>query len=503
MTKQQTFFNQVYATAKSLGASDTLAAIAAAQSAIETGWGEHVKGNSYFGVKANNSWTGNRTRFITSEYENGKNVKQKLSFRAYEGLEQSTRDYLQVIKNAFPKAYSALTLKEATDGLGKGVHGRYATDLKYEQKVLSIANNYLKTARKTSNGSKPKLQRGDSGLFVNELLTILEKWKYYSGPQDSVFGGGAEAAVRHFQQEAKIQVDGIVGKVTWAKLAEWNRFATEITTHAKGAGVFLVNQSAIRNQSVTSYLMDTLEDGMFYCFGQGCRAEIYSGGQPSLGTSDRRTGSVRHDKGRAMDVHLFLPNGRQIIGKELAKLAQWWLATGSGSVGLEMSGGGIHLDEWKTPPKGGALSWVYKASNNKPYLSDIKSALANGKSGILPEKHKTKDVVIKDGVLDINASSDEKLELLAEMIVQKLRQSDEIFTQKEKVMENTNKNPLMSRGVVGSVVSLFATILFAVTQIEISADLQVQFVEVLVVLLGGGGSITSLIGRLFAKERIM
>ena len=52
---------------------------------------------------------------------------------------------------------------------------------------------------------------------------------------------------------------------------------------------------------------------------------------------------------------------------------------------MEMSGGGVHVDEWTTPPRGGGMFWTYKASDAKPYGKILKSALINGHNGIMPK----------------------------------------------------------------------------------------------------------------------
>ena len=79
----QTFYNGVYTDARDIGCNHVQAAICAAQSAIETGWGEKVKGNSYFGIKARRSWKGEKVDFPTHEWVNGKKVPITDTFRAY------------------------------------------------------------------------------------------------------------------------------------------------------------------------------------------------------------------------------------------------------------------------------------------------------------------------------------------------------------------------------------------------------------------------------------
>ena len=67
---------------------------------------------------------------------------------------------------------------------------------------------------------KPTLKRGSKGDAVRELQEILDRLGYDLGKCgiDSDFGRATEKAVKAFQQNAGIGVDGIVGAATWAAL---------------------------------------------------------------------------------------------------------------------------------------------------------------------------------------------------------------------------------------------------------------------------------------------
>lgn len=67
---------------------------------------------------------------------------------------------------------------------------------------------------------KPTLRRGSKGDAVKELQEILERLGYDLGKYgvDSAFGRATEKAVKAFQKNAGIGVDGIVGAATWAAL---------------------------------------------------------------------------------------------------------------------------------------------------------------------------------------------------------------------------------------------------------------------------------------------
>jgi hypothetical protein len=67
---------------------------------------------------------------------------------------------------------------------------------------------------------KPKLIRGSIGPIVKELQTILNKADYTPVLEvDGEFGPLTLAAVKWFQTKMKIEVDGIVGPITWGKLS--------------------------------------------------------------------------------------------------------------------------------------------------------------------------------------------------------------------------------------------------------------------------------------------
>ena len=107
-----------------------------AQSALETGWGKSVKGNSYFGIKAHGSEK--TVEFDTHEEDAaGLMIKQKDSFRAYDSLDASVAGYADFIANnpRYKPMIEAETTEEQIAALGES---GYATDSKYGDKLRSI-----------------------------------------------------------------------------------------------------------------------------------------------------------------------------------------------------------------------------------------------------------------------------------------------------------------------------------------------------------------------------
>ena len=66
----------------------------------------------------------------------------------------------------------------------------------------------------------PTLRRGNRNTYVKQLQTMLDKLGYNLGicGVDGDFGTATEKAVKEFQQDHKLGIDGICGPRTWAEL---------------------------------------------------------------------------------------------------------------------------------------------------------------------------------------------------------------------------------------------------------------------------------------------
>lgn len=69
-------------------------------------------------------------------------------------------------------------------------------------------------------GARPTVRRGSRGPAVTEVQGRLNRWlpPYDQLVVDGAFGQKTDAAVRRFQQAQRLQVDGVVGPQTWARL---------------------------------------------------------------------------------------------------------------------------------------------------------------------------------------------------------------------------------------------------------------------------------------------
>ena len=61
-------------------------------------------------------------------------------------------------------------------------------------------------------------KRGSSGARVTEIQTRLKNWGYYDGEVDGIYGSRTERAVRWFQRQNGLSVDGQAGPQTLAAL---------------------------------------------------------------------------------------------------------------------------------------------------------------------------------------------------------------------------------------------------------------------------------------------
>lgn len=108
------------------------------------------------------------------------------------------------------------------------------------------------------------------------------------------------------------------------------------------------NQGATRNLPLSQDLISALG----YLADMGITANVYSGGQPGLGTSDQRTGSTRHDLGNAGDFYLTHPEMGMLtyenpdhipILREVVRRGREAGLTGFGMGPGYMGANGIHI----------------------------------------------------------------------------------------------------------------------------------------------------------------
>lgn len=67
-------------------------------------------------------------------------------------------------------------------------------------------------------GGRPTLSSGDRGQAVLDLQSSLSRLGISPGPLDGIFGSKTDSAVRTFQSQRGIEVDGVVGPITWGEI---------------------------------------------------------------------------------------------------------------------------------------------------------------------------------------------------------------------------------------------------------------------------------------------
>ena len=116
-----------------------------AQAALETGWGKRMQRSadgesSYnlFGIKSH-GWQGRSADANTTEYINGRFVKQNDSFRKYDSFAHSFNDYVNFLQQnpRYEKALQAAG--NAEDYVRELQRAGYATDPDYAAKISRIA----------------------------------------------------------------------------------------------------------------------------------------------------------------------------------------------------------------------------------------------------------------------------------------------------------------------------------------------------------------------------
>ena len=148
----ETLYPQAKQAAEQLG-MDPLALLA--QAAVETGWGKHVIHNAQgqnshnlFGVKADKSWTGDKTLIDSIEFEQGIAKTKKAPFRAYGSFGEALQDYVDFVKQN-PRYEEAISnSQESQRYFTELQQAGYATDPEYADKIVSVLNGDIMQAFK-------------------------------------------------------------------------------------------------------------------------------------------------------------------------------------------------------------------------------------------------------------------------------------------------------------------------------------------------------------------
>jgi N-acetylmuramoyl-L-alanine amidase len=87
-----------------------------------------------------------------------------------------------------------------------------------------------------NNTTPPELKLGATGDQVKEVQQWLYDYGYYNGSVDGNFGNDTDKAVRIFQEEAGIQIDGVVGDETKKAMDKWDQYLAQVQAYSESQG---------------------------------------------------------------------------------------------------------------------------------------------------------------------------------------------------------------------------------------------------------------------------
>lgn len=212
-----------------------LPSVCIAQGCCESAYGTQPKmknANAVFGIKVGKSkvkfgqaWKGKFYDTKTKEcYDGSTYVTISDKFRAYDSIQDSVTDYYDMLISCsrYKAAVGAPDYKATITAIKKG---GYATSPTYINTICSIIKTYNLTKYDAMVGVKtvinyPTLKKGSKGDYVKELQTKLVEHGYLGSAKevDGKFGPKTLEAVKAFQAEHNLVVDGIVGPKSWDKL---------------------------------------------------------------------------------------------------------------------------------------------------------------------------------------------------------------------------------------------------------------------------------------------
>lgn len=210
----------------------SLPSVCIAQACCESAYGtspKMINANALLGIKVGKSkvhfgkaWKDKAYSTSTKECYDGKTyVNITDMFRAYDCIEDSVEDYYDMLASC--SRYNAcLNQTDPRVCITAIKNGGYATSPTYITTIMGIINTYnltqydsVVTGKSPSRKTLRMGSRGDDVTYLQQLLTALG---YGVGKIDGIFGAKTLEAVKAFQAENSLVVDGVVGPKTWAGL---------------------------------------------------------------------------------------------------------------------------------------------------------------------------------------------------------------------------------------------------------------------------------------------
>ncbi|RUS44979.1 glucosaminidase domain-containing protein [Cohnella sp. AR92] len=134
------------------------ASVTLAQAVLEGGWGTSELASKYynfFGIKADESWTGSKVLMWTTEVsDEGVVYKEKAAFRAYQNAVEGFHDHTSFFLEN-PRYQVALTKSNPYEFVNEIARAGYATDPNYATKLKNIMNSYNLFQYDANSGINP------------------------------------------------------------------------------------------------------------------------------------------------------------------------------------------------------------------------------------------------------------------------------------------------------------------------------------------------------------
>lgn len=208
--------------------SGILASLTASQAFIESNRGNsklsQAPNNNLFGMKG--SYNGESVNMWTTEYYNGVQQRVLAAFRRYPSWAESIADH-SALFNRLKRYENLRGLRDYKLACKYVQQDGYATSPSYCQTLLGVCDRYklyLWDAEVTgeSFGSTnvkqlPVLKMGSRGEYVLAWQKFLNQNGYFC-TEDGIFGKQTRHAVMDWQLSHGLDVDGVIGKQTWASI---------------------------------------------------------------------------------------------------------------------------------------------------------------------------------------------------------------------------------------------------------------------------------------------
>lgn len=215
----------------------SLPSVCIAQCCCESAYGTSPKmkrANALLGVKVGKSrvhfgkaWKDKAYSTKTKECYDGKTyVNITDMFRAYDSIADAVEDYYDMLASC-SRYRECLNQSDTQKCITAIKNGGYATAPDYITTIMSIIKKYnlaqydrvvTGITSVVQTGKREVLKLGSRGADVTYLQQRLVANGYYVGEIDGDFGRKTENAVKAYQAEHGLVVDGIVGVRTWASL---------------------------------------------------------------------------------------------------------------------------------------------------------------------------------------------------------------------------------------------------------------------------------------------